>query len=124
MACLVIVEGPATGAMFALKSHRIVDIGRDEECTFQIVDPLVSRHHLQVRAADNGTHVVADCGSANGAMLNAVRIVGEMPLRDGDEIRIGATRLIYSTRDYPDAKSAIVGVRPGRQWTAKTMKHG
>lgn len=124
MACLVIVEGPATGAMFALKTHKLVDVGRDEDCTFQIVDPQVSRHHLLVRGVENGMHVVADSGSANGVLVNAVRIVGEQPLKDGDEIRIGATRLIYSAKDYPDAKSAIVGVRPGREWTAKTMKHG
>lgn len=117
MACLVIVEGPATGSHFALKSHKVIDVGRDEECTFQVVDPEVSRHHLQIRAGDNGSHGVADNRSANGVMVNGVRIQGEMPLKDGDEIAFGATKVIYSTRDYPDAQSAIVGVREGRQWT-------
>lgn len=123
MACLVIVEGPATGVHFALGSHKVVDVGRDEECTFQIVDPRVSRHHLQVRAADDGVHLVADCGSANGATLNAIRIVAEVPLKDGDEIRMGSTKLVYSTTDYPNAQSAMVGVRQGRQWTARTIQH-
>jgi pSer/pThr/pTyr-binding forkhead associated (FHA) protein len=124
MACLVIVEGPATGVHFALAAHKLVDVGRDEECTFQIVDPLVSRHHLQVRAANDGAHVLLDSGSANSVMVNAVRIVAETVLKDGDEIKVGSTKIIYTTTDYPDAKSAIVGVRPGRQWTARTMKHG
>lgn len=121
MACLVIVEGPVAGAHFALASHKVVDIGRDEECTFQIVDPLVSRHHVQIRATGEGVHAVVDSGSANGVLVNGRRISSEVAMKDGDEISIGSTKLVYTTNDYPDAKTAFAGVRPGRQWTAPTM---
>ena len=121
MACLVVVEGPATGAHFALAAHNLVDIGRDEECTFQIIDPLISRHHLQLRADVDGKHVAIDARSANGVLVNGVRIVNEMPLNDGDEITLGASRIIYSDTDYPDAQSAMIGVRPGRQYKASTI---
>ncbi len=121
MACLVVTEGPATGALFALSAHNLVDIGRDEECTFQIIDPLISRHHLQVRAEGNGKHVAIDAGSANGVLINGVRIVNATPLKNGDEITLGATRVIYSDADYPDAQSAMIGVRPGRQYKASTI---
>ncbi|CAN5403356.1 hypothetical protein BH09PLA1_BH09PLA1_09380 [soil metagenome] len=122
MACLVIVEGPATGALFGLRSYKLVDVGRDEECTFQVIDPLVSRHHLQIRAGSDGKHIVADSGSANGMLVNGAPVAGEVPLKDGDEIKIGATKIVYSETDYPDAQSAIIGVRPGRQYKASTIK--
>lgn len=122
MACLVIIDGPATGSHFALQSHKVVAVGRDEECAFQIVDPEVSRHHLQIRATDDGCHSVTDNRSANGVIVNGGRIQSETLLRDGDEIAFGATKVIYSTQDYPDAQSAIVGVREGRQWTKTTIK--
>lgn len=121
MACLVVVEGPATGAHFALSAHRLVDIGRDEECTFQIIDPLISRHHLQVRSDGNGKHVAIDSRSVNGVLVNGIRLIDEVPLNSGDEITIGATRIIYSDTDYPDAQSAMIGVRPGLQYKASTM---
>ena len=121
MACLVVVEGPATGALFALSAHNLVDVGRDEECTFQIIDPLMSRHHLQVRAEGGGKHVAIDARSANGVLINGVRMVNETPLKNGDEITLGATRIVYSERDYPDAQSAMIGVRPGRQYKASTI---
>lgn len=122
MACLVVVEGPATGVLFALSTHRLVDIGRDEECTFQIIDPLISRHHLQIRASGDGKHLAKDAGSANGVLVNAAPMVGETPLDNRDEITIGGTTIVYSDTDYPDAQSAILGVRPGRQYQASTIK--
>ncbi|MBC8108669.1 MAG: FHA domain-containing protein [Anaerolineae bacterium] len=121
MACLVVVEGPATGAHFALSAHRLVEIGRDEQCTFQIIDPLVSRDHLRIRADGDGKHVAIDAGSANGVLINGVRMVGETALQNGDEITVGATQIVYSDTNYPDAQSAMIGVRPGRQYKASTV---
>ena len=48
MASLVIVEGQGQGGHFPL-TLPLVSIGRDDTCTFQVLDPLVSRKHLQVR---------------------------------------------------------------------------
>ncbi len=121
MACLVVVEGPATGTLFGLFAHKLVDVGRDEECTFQIIDPLISRHHLQIRAESDGKHVAIDLRSANGVQINGVDMVVETLLKAGDEIVIGNSRIVYSTTDYPDAKSAMIGVRSGRQYRASTM---
>lgn len=121
MACLVVVEGPAAGALFALAANNLVAIGRDEECTFQIIDPLISRQHLQIRATGDGKHVAIDARSANGVHINGVRMVSETPLKNGDEITLGATRIVYSNTDYPDAQTAMIGVRPGRQYKASTI---
>ena len=54
-------------------------------------------------------------------LVNGALISGEAPLRDGDEIHIGATKIVYSEIDYPDAQSAIIGVRPGGQYRRSTI---
>ena len=43
MASLSVVEGPAEGKSFALTNIRVVMIGREEDCTFQVLDPRISR---------------------------------------------------------------------------------
>ncbi len=120
MACLVIVEGPATGQHFALGQNNAVAIGRDEECTFQIVDPLISRKHLQIRVGSGG-HIASDYRSANGVFVNDKQIVGDVALVDGDKIRIGGSTLVYSKADYPDAKSALNAVHRRGEWKRSTM---
>jgi len=38
---------------------------------------------------------IRDLGSTNGTLVNGKRLVGERVLRDGDEITLGRTRLVY-----------------------------
>jgi pSer/pThr/pTyr-binding forkhead associated (FHA) protein len=55
-------------------------------------DPGVSRLHVVLVAAPDGTWSVVDPGSANGTLVNGDEIpAGEaVPLRDGDVIHLGA----------------------------------
>ena len=97
MACLVITDGPANGQRFALENHRIVMIGRDDQCTFQILDERVSRRHLQIRfEGGEERHFAVDAGSANGVFINGHRIGRDVRLEDGDEIAIGETKILYT----------------------------
>ena len=121
MACLVVIEGPSAGRYFALEEHHLVSVGRDEECTFQVVDPQVSRRHVQVERDADGSHVVRDYRSANGVMVNNAGVLMDTLLRDGDVIRIGATAIAYSSTDYPDAESAHTAVRAKGEWRRDTL---
>lgn len=104
MATLIVVEGPAEGSKFALQQHRIVMIGREANCTFQILDPRMSRRHMQVKrdAAGNG-HAAVDFESKSGVEINGKKIEGETLLKDTDIIRIGDSAILYSVEDDPDA---------------------
>ena len=105
MATLVIVGGPAEGEQFALEKHRLVMIGRDEQCSFQIVDSQMSRRHLQIRLSDGeDAHFAVDFGSHNGVLVNGRQIAAETLLADGDLIELGATKIMYSRDDAPDAQ--------------------
>ena len=104
MASLLITEGPASGTTFALENHGIVMIGRDEKCTFQLLDPEISRMHLQIKhdpATDR--YCAADFKSHNGVSVNGNRISEDTPLDDGDAIRVGTTTMIFTVEDQPDA---------------------
>jgi pSer/pThr/pTyr-binding forkhead associated (FHA) protein len=106
MATLIITDGPGGEQQFALGAHQIVMIGRDDGCTFQILDQQMSRRHMQVKSDGTGQgHVAVDFGSANGVLINGEKIEADTPLHDGDEIRIGATSIIYAKTDSPDAKT-------------------
>ena len=106
MATLLVSKGPAEGEQFAIGEHRLIMIGRDEGCTFQILDQQMSRRHVQVkRNEDSGTHAAIDFGSSNGVLINGTRIDSEVSLVDGDEIQIGETTLVYLAVDSPDAKT-------------------
>ena len=116
MATLTVIDGPADGSKFALEQHGLVLIGRDHNCTFQILDPQMSRMHVQIkRNTDSDGHVAIDYQSANGVCVNGKRIEAETPLDDGDVIRIGNTSIIYSFQDDPDAQTITQLLRKHNQ---------
>lgn len=89
-------------------------IGRAESCALRIPDGRVSRRHLQiVYDQRRRMHFALDIGSANGVTVNELRLVrgSERQLDDGDEIRIGCSRLRY-TRGCPGDED---GEDDGRQ---------
>lgn len=93
--------------------YRDVAVGRDESCSFQILEPLVSRRHVKFEFADGGWHA-CDLGSANGTQidgreLDRERLDGEasMVLYPGGppllvkvagEVQSAQTQLAGSTR--------------------------
>ena len=122
MACLVCTDGPDQGACFSLAAQKLVTVGRDDACTFQLRDPHVSRRHLQVgRTADASSHFAADYRTGNGTFVNGESIVGPRPLEDGDTVRIGTTTLVYSVDDYPDAETAMHQVKQKGEWKRSTV---
>jgi pSer/pThr/pTyr-binding forkhead associated (FHA) protein len=105
MATVTVVEGASAGQKFLLENHRLVMIGRDASCTIQIVDPQLSRHHLQIRFDEEaGCHKAIDFNSKNGVFINGNKIAGEASLADRDVITIGDSTLIYHLDDSYDAK--------------------
>jgi hypothetical protein len=65
------------------------------------VDPGISRLHLMLLPAPDGSWAVLDPGSANGTLLNGREIpAGDLiPLHDGDRINLGAWTVITVRRE-------------------------
>ncbi|MHC5065204.1 MAG: FHA domain-containing protein [Planctomycetota bacterium] len=107
MATLVITDGPSEGQQFALERHPLVLIGRDDDCTFQVLDRRVSRSHMQLKLDESdGSYQVIDRDSANSVYINGEKITGPSKLEDGDQIRIGDTTMLFTTADADEAQNA------------------
>ncbi len=88
------VEGVPPDGVYAVKGKS--RIGRGEESEIVLLDPSVSRVHAIVEVT-GGVAVVRDLGSTNGTFVNGRRVASES-LHDGDELRLGKTRMKFEAR--------------------------
>jgi len=87
-------------------------IGRDSELAqIVLVDSQVSRAHCVISRQGSGFQM-EDLGSRNGSLLNGNR-VPKSPLRHGDEIRIGGTRIQVELVEKAVVDDPLVGKRLG-----------
>ncbi len=91
----VVHAGPLTGrALIGRRLSHGVELS---------ADPAVSRLHAWVDPTPDGGWVVTDAGSQNGVAVNGRR-VDRQALRDGDEIRVGHTRIRFVSDPPADAE--------------------
>jgi len=83
-----------------------VVLGRDPTCDILLDDLGTSRRHACIRP-DSGGYVLEDLGSKNGTLVNDQRC-SSVQLRDGDEILLGAVRIVF--RGEPQADSSTTSV--------------
>ena len=95
---MLLMNGPAAGTRFALKTDVTRwTVGRDEDRQLRLShDPFISGRHAEIQA-DGAGHVLVDVFSANGTFLNFARIPrgGRVPLKVGDVVGLGHTFLVY-----------------------------
>ncbi len=107
MASIFIMSGPRKGDYYPLGQRTNV-IGRDEALLIQILDEHVSRKHVQILFDKNkGQHFAFDMKSKHGVFVNSNKISDETALKDGDQILIGQTTLLFSEKDFDNSKSAM-----------------
>ena len=107
MASLIVISGPNKGDYYPL-GHRSNVIGRDEAVPIQIVDPNVSRKHVQIRFdAGQDKYYAIDMKSKHGVFINGQKIDNEAALADNDCIGIGQTALLFTLKDIADRESAL-----------------
>ncbi len=71
-----------------------ITIGRAPTATLVVPDAQVSRVHARIDLSD-GQLNLRDLDSRNGTLVNARPIEGPVDLRDGDEIDVGTTRIVF-----------------------------
>ncbi|MHC5113916.1 MAG: FHA domain-containing protein [Planctomycetota bacterium] len=122
MASVMIISGPAEGRYYTLRQRSSV-IGRDERCTIQIVDELISGQHLEIRADEDGAHHAVDMHSTNGVRINDQQISAPTRLLDRDVIDIGNSRLVFSLEEFPDRESAFAHLKlPGERFKSTVIE--
>lgn len=94
MPSVSIIAGPGAGQRYDVHGARTT-IGRDAANHIQIADPKSSRVHAEI-VAEGGRYQVRDLDSSNGTWSDQGRI-SSLPLIDGAEFRIGATRFRFTS---------------------------
>jgi len=84
---------------------RVISIGRDPSNDLVLSDSMVSRRHAILEHRDN-QYILRDNNSSNGTMVNGDRVDIEKPLRDGDLVAIGSSRLLFQL-DERDLRQAL-----------------
>ena len=84
----------AVTEIFPLKNLLTV-VGRSLECEIVISDPHISSRHLQINKTLQG-FTLQDLGSVNGTYVNGEKLITPALLREGDEIMVGKTKLVFS----------------------------
>lgn len=106
MALLTITKSPGgqAGKHYIVK-HRPLAGGRHPSQEIQLLDAEVSRRHFLIRM-EGDDHVITECQAANGLYVNDAKVT-EHKLQEGDQIRVGATVLVYSKQDDPDQTDEV-----------------
>jgi pSer/pThr/pTyr-binding forkhead associated (FHA) protein len=84
-------------AVRALDGARFT-IGRHTSNDLSVDDAEVSRLHATLELL-GPSWVVRDLSSRNGTLVNGERITSDRPLRSGDEVRCGSTRMVFRVED-------------------------
>ncbi|HYO60003.1 MAG TPA: adenylate/guanylate cyclase domain-containing protein [Archangium sp.] len=95
----------------------LTTLGRHPSNTLRLVDREVSKEHATIERMGRD-FILRDLGSSNGTFVNGRR-VAELRLRDGDEISLGATRLVFHSGETsgafpPVPAPAEVSASPGK----------
>jgi len=70
-------------------------IGRDADNEVVLHDPRISRHHAVITRKSEGFEL-EDLASANGVMVNGVRITTLHLLAEGDRLKLGDSELVFT----------------------------
>jgi pSer/pThr/pTyr-binding forkhead associated (FHA) protein len=84
-------------------------------------DKTVSRVHCVLERVAS-RWCVRDLSSRNGTLVNGERIWGELPLREGDEIRVGSVRFVARLEDTGVPGDETVGAESGPALTRREQE--
>jgi pSer/pThr/pTyr-binding forkhead associated (FHA) protein len=94
---LRVIAGKDRGVSFDVSHPDVYRIGR-EQGEVPLSDRLCSTRHAQIEVLGHGECFLEDLGSRNGTFWNGRRI-SRVRLEDGDEMRVGNSRLRLSIVD-------------------------
>jgi DNA-binding winged helix-turn-helix (wHTH) protein len=79
-------------------------IGRDPDAAIRIDASTVSRRHARIVVSAHGV-VLEDFGSKNGTFRGGTRVTAPVPLRDGDDIRVGSQLITFHVHAFDSTET-------------------
>ncbi|HEY2838730.1 MAG TPA: FHA domain-containing protein, partial [Pirellulales bacterium] len=95
--------GPHAGRHYSLDSTNETTLGRGDDCTITLADPLCSRRHAVISCHDREWRV-RDAGSRNGAFVNEQKI-DDAVLSEGHNLRLGTCEFSFHQSEQPPTSS-------------------
>ncbi|HZZ76867.1 MAG TPA: FHA domain-containing protein [Gemmataceae bacterium] len=84
---MVLSAGKAAGKALPITGSQFI-IGRDPQCNLRPASAMISKRHCAL-LVKSGQVFLRDFESTNGTFVNDEQIKGEVPLKDGDVLRLG-----------------------------------
>jgi pSer/pThr/pTyr-binding forkhead associated (FHA) protein len=84
---MVLSAGKAAGKALPINAAQFI-IGRDPLCNLRPSSTMISKKHCAVLVS-GGQVLLRDFDSTNGTYVNDEQIKGDVPLKDGDVLRLG-----------------------------------
>jgi hypothetical protein len=106
---LIVLAGAKEGLEIPLKKDKFL-IGRAKECALRAGSEAISRRHCAIIQRETGW-TVRDLGSRNGTHVNDEKITAEVPLKPGDELRVGPLQFRVAERQSSSVP-APAGIPP------------
>ena len=94
-------SGPGLGRRHAVGKDSAT-LGRDPQCSLQVVDGSVSRLHAHIEPRPDGGYRLADLNSRNGTYVNGAKITAS-DLKDGDYVQLGECVFRFLAGDNVEA---------------------
>lgn len=101
-----------SGARLVPLADEPLVVGKSDRAALRIAsDPSLSRVHAVFERLGD-IWCVRDLGSKNGTTVNGRSLVGQQALHNGDEVRLGRTRLVFRSDATADQSATRVGLAP------------
>jgi predicted component of type VI protein secretion system len=84
---VVLSAGSAAGKALPVTTAQFI-IGRDPGCNLRPASAMISKRHCAVLVKNNEV-LLRDFESTNGTFVNDAPVKGEIPLKDGDVLKVG-----------------------------------
>lgn len=89
-----VVQGPDAGRTIERTVGRLLQVGRSGWADLTLTaDPALADLHMLIECTPEGGFI-RDLGTPTGTLLNGSRVVGRVPLHDGDRIRAGESEFL------------------------------
>ena len=110
---LIVLAGSKEGLEIPLKKDKFL-IGRAKECALRAGSEAISRRHCAIIRREKGW-TVRDLGSRNGTYVNDEKITTEVPIKDGDELRVGPLKFrVAAAAATKDAAPVVAESKPAK----------